>query len=551
MAKELKIELSAKTQAALSRILAVDGGLDQVKSGSGKAVKGLRKINKAVTNKVSKTIDKLNGSLKTTAGRLATVGKYAAIALTAAIVGGAAVAGSKIVELGVKMEQTRLSFQTMMGDAGKGNAVLGMLNEMANITPFSNDEVVTAGKTLLSFGIQAEQLRGNLKMIGDVSAGTGKSFTELSAIFGKVFAKGKADSEALNQMSEAGIPIVKTLGEMYGKTGAEVYKMAEKGELTAQTMQAAFRKMTDEGGIFADMMGKQSETVGGLWSTVTGKLQFFGATIGEQITPLLKVGLQYIMGWVDELLAMAQDGRAIQYMATLGMTGVIAFGNLQKANTYFEESLLFTWKTLGRVGSIAFESLQLLITGGIVAIVDDALAGINFIVKAINEIPGIDIDTVKSPEFIEKMRKWRDMSADQVKADVKGLLGGDLAAANKKIDAKNTAIDKKVGAMTAKIGKWQAETQAVMVARKLDEKKYEKDLKGGKLAAAIVNAGKNAGKKAEKKKKPEKIKFDKLTKMGMYNFKGNAIKSIDVERNAILKQILRATQTKTRATILA
>jgi hypothetical protein len=307
-------------------------------------------------------------------------------------------------------------------------------------------------------------------------------------------------------------------------------------------MQEAFQKMTGEGGIFADMMAKQSETVGGLWSTVTGKLQFFGATIGEQVMPLLKVGLKYIMGWVDELLAMAQDGRAIQYMATLGMTGVIAIGNILKTLNSLREYGAYVWQTLGRLGSIEAESMQVIMTGAIVAIVDGALAGINFIIKAINEIPGIDIGTVESPEFIENMRKWRDMSADQVKADVKGLIGGDLDAANKKIAAKNDAIDKKVGAMTAKIGKWQADTQATLAKRKLDEKKYEGELKGGKLSSAIVKAGEKA--KKAKVKKPQKIKFDNLTKMGMYNFGPSKIKSVDIERNSLLKQILRATQAK-------
>lgn len=539
--KKLKIELSAKAKQALSQCITVKSELAEIKQNGGKAAKGLRKMNNAVNRKPADAVEHLNKKLDKTPGKLARIGKVAAIALTAAVVAGATVGTSKIVQLGAKMEQTRLSFQTMMGDAAKGNAVLGMLNEMANITPFSNDEVVTAGKTLISFGIEAEKVRNELKMIGDVSAGTGKSFTELAAIYGKVFAKGKADSEALNQMAEAGIPIVKTLGEMYGKSGEEIYKMASKGEITAQSIQKAFQKMTAEGGMFSDMMGKQSETLGGLWSTVTGKLQYFGAVIGEQVTPLLKVGLKYIMGWVDELLAMARDGRAIQYMATLGMTGVTAIGNMLKMLNSLREFGAYVWQTLGRLGSVQIEALQALIAGAIVAAVDGALAGVNAIVEAMNEIPGIDLDTVKAPEWVEKMRQWRDMSADQVKADVKGLLGGDLAESHKRTAAGDAAIDNKVKSITDKIGKWQADTQATTVKRKLDEKKFEGSLKGG---GKIGEAVSKAAEKAAKTKKPEKISFDRLTKMGMYNFGPGNIKSIDAERNSLLKQILAATQLK-------
>ncbi|MDD5599076.1 MAG: tape measure protein [Victivallaceae bacterium] len=549
--KQLKIELSAETQRALSRIVPLKDNLDEVRDRGGKAEKGLRKINNSVGGKPSRMIDKLNNSLKDTGGHLLKIGKYAAVGLAVAVAGASTVAGAKVIQLGVKMEQTRLSFQTMMGEAAKGNAVLGMLNEMANITPFSNDEVVTAGKTLLSFGIQAEQLRGNLKMIGDVSAGTGKSFTELSAIFGKVFAKGKADSEALNQMSEAGIPIVKTLGEMYGKTGAEVYKMAENGELGAQTIQEAFRKMTGEGGIFADMMAKQSETVGGLWSTVTGKLEYFAATLGEQVTPLLKIGLQYIMGWVDELLAMARDGRAVQYLAAMGMTGVIAVGNILKFLNNLREAGTYTWQTLGRLGSIFFESLQGLASSIIVGIVDTALAGINLLIDALNKIPRVNIDKVKSPEWVEQMRQWRDMSDDQIMADVKGLFGGDLKESHARADAKNEAIDKTVASITEKIGKWQLETQDTIARRRLDEKKYEAGLNGGGIEDAVA---KIAGKTDKDKIKAEKISFDRLTKMGLYNFgeaRANPIKAVDVERNNLLKQILDAARNTSTTTILA
>jgi hypothetical protein len=248
---------------------------------------------------------------------------------------------------------------------------------------------------------------------------------------------------------------------------------------------------------------------------------------------------------------MAKDGRAIQYLSTMGMTGVIAIGNIIKSYNSLKEYGSYAWTTLGRIGSITIESLQAIVAGAIVAMVDGSLAGINTVVDAMNEIPGIDLDTVKSPEWVEKMRSWRDMSADQVKADFKGLMGGDLAKAESNIKTKNSAVDSKVEAMLAKIGKWQAETQDTITRRKLDEKKYEGELSGGKIGDAIGKAAAKAigtGTKAA----PEKLKFDRLTKMGMYNFgTANPIKSIDVERNSLLKQILSATQKTTTTTVLA
>ena len=98
--------------------------------------------------------------------------------------------GMKIQQLGAGLEMTRMGFQTMLGDAEKGNAMLAKLNEFANFTPFSNEEIIQSGKTLLAYGVPAGNIEGLLKRLGDASAGSGKKIAELAPIFGKVFAKG-------------------------------------------------------------------------------------------------------------------------------------------------------------------------------------------------------------------------------------------------------------------------------------------------------------------------------------------------------------------------
>jgi len=446
------------------------------------------------------------------------------------LAGSAMFAGTKIVELGVKMEKTRLSFQTMMGDVSKGNAVLSQLNEFANATPFSNDQLITSGKTLLAFGLEAKKLQDILRMVGDTSAGTGKDFVELSGIIGKSIAKGKADSETLNQLSEAGVPIVKTLGAMYNKTGLEIYKMAEKGQLTSDIIISAFQKMTSEGGMFEDMMSKQAKTTAGLWSTVIGKLQLTAATIGESVNPLLKIGLEYIMGWTDELGAMSKDGRAIQYLAAIGMTGVEAAGSLIKWFNRFYEYGSAVFTTLQRVVKIQFESIQFIITDVFVKIVDGALGAINALISAANEIPGVNIQMVEKPAFFEDVKKWAKMSREELENEIAAVASGkDFADASDNIVSKNKAIDETINKLDGQIGKWQAEQQAEIVKRQMDSEKYQKELNGQESTGASSEADGGKIKRRE-------MKTDSLTKMGLYNF-GAAIPSADMERNKLLKDI--------------
>ena len=201
--------------------------------------------------------------------------------------------GMKIQQLGAGLEMTRMGFQTMLGDAEKGNAMLAKLNEFANFTPFSNEEIIQSGKTLLAYGVPAGNVEGLLKRLGDASAGSGKKIAELAPIFGKVFAKGRADTEALYMMTDASIPIIDALGKMYGKSNGEILKMAESGQITAGDIDKAFTQMTSSGGIFANLMEKQSKTSIGLWSTITGQISAAAMNIGERMPSLRFFGVNF------------------------------------------------------------------------------------------------------------------------------------------------------------------------------------------------------------------------------------------------------------------
>lgn len=296
------------------------GGIKDVASEAGKAADRVEQIGKsgkesasALTKLGSRGVSALKSVGKGILDAVGGFAKYAAMAGVAA----AATAGIATIKFGADLEQTRLQLQVMLGDVEKGNALLKEFNTFANVTPFSNDEVVKAGKVLLSYGMSVSKIRSTLKSAGDVSAATGKDFEELSAIIGKVYAKGVADSEALNQMSEAGIPIVKELGDMYGVTARQIYDMASRSELSSSVVLAAFQRMTSQGGMFFDMMDKQSRTLKGAWSTFTGQMQYAAAVVGEQLLPLLTEGTNSANSFAAELVAAAESGQLLADIVTV------------------------------------------------------------------------------------------------------------------------------------------------------------------------------------------------------------------------------------------
>lgn len=245
--------------------------------------RGLKDISRTVTDLRSK-MGGLDTTVQQTSGGMSSLSK---MALRFGAVAGIGYLGKQIVELGTGMEQTKVAFSTFMGDADKANVLIGQLNEFANITPFDNAEVLKSGQMLLSAGLAADEVNGSLRMIGDIASGVAMPLEDLSQIYMKAMNKGKLQAEELNQMSERGIPLMQELARMTGKSKGEIYKLAETGAITSNIVKQAFENMTGAGGMYHNMMDKQSQTVGGRFSTLIGKLQTIGIAIGEALLPVL------------------------------------------------------------------------------------------------------------------------------------------------------------------------------------------------------------------------------------------------------------------------
>lgn len=221
---------------------------------------------------------------------------------------GAIRAAKEVLTLGINMEQTRVAFATFLGDAEKANTLIDQLNEFSNVTPFDNAQVIQSGRILLSAGTAAEDVTSQLKMVGDVAAGANVPLNELANIYAKAMNKGKLQAEELNQLSERGIPIIQVLSEKFGVTKEEVFKLGSEGKITSQVMNQAFNSMTSEGGLFFDMMRKQSETAGGRLSTLLGKAQTLGIKIGEALLPAVNAFADFSIALLDNSEALKTIG---------------------------------------------------------------------------------------------------------------------------------------------------------------------------------------------------------------------------------------------------
>lgn len=226
----------------------------------------------------------LNGLVKL-GERMQGVGQSLSLGLSAPLLAG----GVAAVKMAGDMEKAQASFATMLGSAESAKKTLGELKQFAADTPFEFPELQAAAKKLLAFNTPAAELKGTLRQLGDVAAGIDAPIGEIAELFGKARVQGRLFQEDINQLTGRGIPIIQELAKQFGVTDGEVKKLVESGKVNFGNLQQAFADLTGEGGKFAGLMAAQSQTLPGLFSSLSDNVGQALAGIGADIAQSLNL----------------------------------------------------------------------------------------------------------------------------------------------------------------------------------------------------------------------------------------------------------------------
>jgi len=236
-----------------------------------------------------------------------------------------------------QMQQAKISFETMLGSAGKANALIGQLQKMAAETPFEFPDLQDGAKRMLAFGFSAESVIPTLKAVGDAAAGLGMSGREginrIVLALGQMQAKSKVSAEEMLQLTEAGVPAWDILAKAMGVTTAEVMKLSEKGLIPAdKAIQALVQGMEER---FPDMMQKQSKSFAGLMSTLRDNLNItFGKVMKPAFEWLTNTALPKVIDLTNNFTAALKSKGAAEAFKTIippaVVDGLVEAGNVVK-----------------------------------------------------------------------------------------------------------------------------------------------------------------------------------------------------------------------------
>ncbi len=267
----------------------------------------------------SSTISKVGSSLSNLGGMVA---KYGALA-----VGALGTAATFAIKNAADVQMLRQNFDTLLGSAEKGRTMFTDLQKMANITPFETQDLAQAASTLLAYGVSSEKIIPTIQRIGDVSLGNKNKFNMLSLAFSQVASTGRLMGQDLLQMTSQGFNPLQIISEKTGKSMTDLKKEMEKGLITFDMVDDAFKTATGEGGKFHDGMANGAKILTGVMSTLSDNVKITARSIVglSESGDVVKGGLfdkvssaiSVMIGWLDA------NKEAITRLGTEFMTGFL------------------------------------------------------------------------------------------------------------------------------------------------------------------------------------------------------------------------------------
>ena len=218
------------------------------------------------------------------------------------------------------MEQAAISFEVLLGSAGKAQAMLKEIEAFANTTPFAFPDLADSAKMMLNFGIAAEDIMPNLKMLGDISGGNAEKLQSLSLVFAQIASNGKLMGQDLLQMINAGFNPLTEIAKKTGKSMAVLRKEMEDGAISFDMVQDAMKAATSEGGQFFGMMDKQGKSLSGMMSTLIDNITALARSIVSVLLPPIKSIIDGITSFIDSFGKLDESTKVI----ILTITGLVA-----------------------------------------------------------------------------------------------------------------------------------------------------------------------------------------------------------------------------------
>ena len=205
------------------------------------------------------------------------VGKFAAVQTIANLATGAIMGVARgiadFAATAQRMEVLQLQLEAFTGSAEAASQAFDQFVEIAANSPFNLEQVASAGKIMMAFGIDTETAVKATEQLGIVAAATGGDLTLLARNLGQIAAQGQAYTRDLTQFAIQGIPIWQEMSAVTGESVQSLKEMAREGKISFTIVQEALQNLSAEGTAFNELAQRMQETFAGRLARIEAATQ--------------------------------------------------------------------------------------------------------------------------------------------------------------------------------------------------------------------------------------------------------------------------------------
>lgn len=229
------------------------------------------------------------------------IGSLAAVAAAVKVDKAVADLAKSSLDVNNSFQKIKDDFGIMLGDVEAGIGLFNELQEFNFWTPFDIEQTSQAAKVLVSAKVPLKDLTDYLTRFGDIAQGDAQKFQSYINAFSKASAKGKADMEVLNVYTDQGVQILDALGQQFGKTSAEIVKMASEGKISFQDLDNALNALASEGGLYYGTLEKAAMRLDAVQAGLQESVKSLKASFGQMLAPAISSVLSVFTNLVDKI----------------------------------------------------------------------------------------------------------------------------------------------------------------------------------------------------------------------------------------------------------
>ena len=308
--------------------------LRKLKEAIGNVTKESQRLNQSTargpqinTQRAVREMNRLGNTAKNTFGALTAFNTYTSVlsgVLSGAFAYATLNAANNLFKLGASAESTRERFLALSESISLGRRRYAELYDFAKDRGLEFKGLAEATNQLRVVGFEGGDLDSLIREIGIIAGSSEEKVQRITRALGQMRAFGRVALEELNQLTEAGVPIIASLAKQVGVAEGQVRNLISLGKIDFTDVRAAIKDLSVEGSAFFQASEAQAKTTQAEINRLSNAMFLLADNMNDRLNPIFKVVLGNLSS-VIEFFTTSQ-GAVVGFSAAVTVTLIPAIG---------------------------------------------------------------------------------------------------------------------------------------------------------------------------------------------------------------------------------